>query len=525
MDCNVLRIVLGNDFPTRMTIKAVGIDGSPIPDFSLENSTDIVVKYKSASGEYEIDEYTIEGNNLFINWSGLGLGGYGFEITGVYNNAAWRYAARLIFRIVADQASANIPAGTLVNGVYLLDGWLAFLANTSSGGVESVNGKTGIVILTPEDIGAYEKPSTGIPKSDLASAVQASLNKADTALQNIKTVNNQSLVGNGNVSVGTYNKPANGIPATDLDSSVQQTLQDVANIEGLIPSQASPSNQLADKNFVNNQVSTNTANFVGTYNSLAELQAVTGATNNDYGFVIEHDSLGNDYYDRYKYNGSQWMFEYKVESTPFTAEQWAAIQSGITSALVTKLSALPTNAELTTQLNGKQATLVSGTNIKTVNNTSLLGNGNLSVGTYSKPSSGIPSSDLASAVQTSLGKADTAVQPAAIANLESKMAIVAASGTTLTASVDNYYLFGSEVGTLAITLTTPSDTTHITKAVFMLTTGSSPAVTFAGASGINVIAQDGFSIEASTTYEINAIYNGVAWVVAAMKLSSTPINS
>lgn len=490
MDCNVLRIVQGNDFPTRMTIKAVGIDGSPIPDFSLENSTDIVVKYKSASGEYEIDEYTIEGNNLFINWSGLGLGGYGFEITGVFNNAAWRYAARLIFRIVADQASANIPAGTLVNGVYLLDGWLAFLANTGSGGVESVNGKTGIVILTPEDIGAYAKPSTGIPKSDLASAVQASLNKADTALQNIKTVNNKSLVGTGNVSVGTYSMPANGIPATDLDSSVQQTLQDVADIEGLIPSQASPSNQLADKNFVNNQVSTNTANFVGTYNSLAELQAVTGATNNDYGFVIEYDSLGNEYYDRYKYNGSQWLFEYKVESTPFTAEQWAAIQSGITSALVTKLSALPTNAELTTQLNGKQDTI----------------------------------SDLAT-IRSGAALGATAVQPAAIANLESKMAIVAASGTALTASVDNYYLFSSEVGTLAITLITPSDTTHITKAVFMLTTGASPAVTFAGASGINVIAQDGFSIEASTTYEINAIYNGVAWVVAAMKLSSTPINS
>jgi hypothetical protein len=31
-------------------------------------------------------------------------------------------------------------------------------------------------------------------------------------------------------------------------------------------------------------------------------------------------------------------------------------------------------------------------------------------GTYSKPSGGIPKSDLASAVQTSLGKADTALQ-------------------------------------------------------------------------------------------------------------------
>ena len=31
--------------------------------------------------------------------------------------------------------------------------------------------------------GRYEKPSTGIPKTDLAAAVQSSLNKADTALQ------------------------------------------------------------------------------------------------------------------------------------------------------------------------------------------------------------------------------------------------------------------------------------------------------------------------------------------------------
>jgi hypothetical protein len=38
-------------------------------------------------------------------------------------------------------------------------------------------------------------------------------------------------------------------------------------------------------------------------------------------------------------------------------------------------------------------------------------------GTYSKPSGGIPKSDLAQAVQTSLGKADTAVQPSAISDM------------------------------------------------------------------------------------------------------------
>ena len=51
--------------------------------------------------------------------------------------------------------------------------------------VQSVNGKTGAVVLSASDVGAgtYTKPSTGIPASDLTSAVQTSLGKADTALQ------------------------------------------------------------------------------------------------------------------------------------------------------------------------------------------------------------------------------------------------------------------------------------------------------------------------------------------------------
>jgi len=57
--------------------------------------------------------------------------------------------------------------------------------NQSGGGgaVESVNGKTGAVTLTAQDVGAYTMPTGGIPATDLASAVQTSLGKADTALQ------------------------------------------------------------------------------------------------------------------------------------------------------------------------------------------------------------------------------------------------------------------------------------------------------------------------------------------------------
>lgn len=49
---------------------------------------------------------------------------------------------------------------------------------------------------------AYQKPSTGIPKTDLASGVQTSLGKADTAFQ----------------------KPSGGIPASDLAAAVQTSL-------------------------------------------------------------------------------------------------------------------------------------------------------------------------------------------------------------------------------------------------------------------------------------------------------------
>ena len=127
----------------------------------------------------------------------------------------------------------------------------------------------------------------------------------------------------------------------------EQTLQTAIDIiNGKIPTQATTSNQLADKSFVNSSISTATADFKGTYNSLEDLEQVT-ANANDYAFVIATDAAGNTVYKRYKWvDGSGWTWEYDLNNSSFTAAQWAAIQSGITAALVTKLSDLPTNAEL-----------------------------------------------------------------------------------------------------------------------------------------------------------------------------------
>lgn len=120
---------------------------------------------------------------------------------------------------------------------------------------------------------------------------------------------------------------------------ISTNTQAITTINNKIPAQASSTNQLADKEFVNSTVSTATATFRGTFNTLAELQAVT-ADENDYGFVKSTDSAGNTVYKRYKYSNKTWMFEYDLNNSSFTAEQWASINSGITATEVEKINNL-----------------------------------------------------------------------------------------------------------------------------------------------------------------------------------------
>lgn len=163
-----------------------------------------------------------------------------------------------------------------------------------------------------------------------------------------------------------------GATATNI-GQITTNENDIADIRDLIPTQATTSNQLADKAFVNSSIATNTAYFIGTFNSVAELEAYSGTlTNNDYAFVATTDAAGNTLYDRYKYNADtqQWIFEYELNNSSFTAVQWAAINSGMTSGDVSLIqTALQPNDNISELVN--DAGYITSASLPTVNNGTL----------------------------------------------------------------------------------------------------------------------------------------------------------
>ena len=128
-------------------------------------------------------------------------------------------------------------------------------------------------------------------------------------------------------------------------ANVQSRIDAAVNpISALIPAAASAQNQLADKAFVNSSIASNTGVFQGTFSSTSQLPS-TGVNTNDYAFVTTQDEHGQTVYNRYKYNGTQWVFEYALNNSSFTAAQWSAINSGITAQKVSGYDALVSNVQ------------------------------------------------------------------------------------------------------------------------------------------------------------------------------------
>lgn len=182
-----------------------------------------------------------------------------------------------------------------------------------SGAVQSVNGQTGVVELDAEDVGAMPNTTT------LDSIQDGSTYKRATA-QQLRQI---------------------GDNAADIDA-----------IEEMIPNQASAQNQLADKDFVNSSINSSTAFFRGSFATRAALFAVAWQTgdpaaanyvsNNDYAYVADDESQ-NDEAWRYIYvlqpggQNNGWQPQFRVNESPLTAAQLAALNSGATAALINSI--------------------------------------------------------------------------------------------------------------------------------------------------------------------------------------------
>lgn len=134
---------------------------------------------------------------------------------------------------------------------------------------------------------------------------------------------------------------------------IETNKSNIETINSKIPSQANENNQLADKDFVNSSINSLTADYITsdtTGNSFATKAALENGpyynkgqivtlSKNDYA-LVNSDETHNGAAVRYVYDGAVWAFQYIVNPTPFTAEQLAAINSGITAS---KVSDIPNN--------------------------------------------------------------------------------------------------------------------------------------------------------------------------------------
>lgn len=185
---------------------------------------------------------------------------------------------------------------------------------------------------------------------------------------------NQSSGETINITVPTQASDVGALPSSttinDLTSTAQQNAlnsgitsalvtqigtnqTNISTINGKIPSEASSSNKLADKQYVDNAISTNTADFDGawaTYSAIPSTVAgftnegLPAPTNNNYLVVLADETQDGGTW-RYKYvddgtayNKNKWNVEYEINESPFTQAQLDAINSGITSGLVSDFS-------------------------------------------------------------------------------------------------------------------------------------------------------------------------------------------
>jgi len=187
----------------------------------------------------------------------------------------------------------------------------------------------------------------------MAQAGQAYNEAADDLFTALYNLWNIDITTEKDRAIGIEEGLRDDITALQTDST---DLEDrIEDIEDLIPTQTTDQNQLADKAFVNSSI-TNMASRYITYDASGSAfptrAALLGATTvynqgaavtpttNDYA-VVTADEGNNGEQWRWLFDGTQWDAQYRINDAPFTSAQTQALNSGITSALVSTLQGLP----------------------------------------------------------------------------------------------------------------------------------------------------------------------------------------
>lgn len=195
--------------------------------------------------------------------------------------------------------------------------------------------------------------------------------------------NDSGFVNNTDLANAISNHNTSGTAHSDIRNSITSLSNSVTAIQNVIPTAATANNKLTDKNYVDDSINSVTAYYItknaagDAFATKAELNSATVfysggqvriPTRNDYCIVEADESkrdpiTGEDPTTRYIYNNG-WEFQYIVNKTALTADQLAALNSGVTAADVTKLSGIEAGAEVNVQSDWTEADNTSDAYIK-----------------------------------------------------------------------------------------------------------------------------------------------------------------
>ena len=213
------------------------------------------------------------------------------------------------------------------------------IAGYSSLVFECVNGEEKRVLWTPIKLKVYNTNPDWVKQS--ISPTQAMLDRLSEAESAIRAEVTRAQEAEATLNQNIIDE------ATRATTKETELTNIIKAINDKIPAQATANNQLADKDFVNSSINNLAAYYItknaarDPFATKAELDnaleyysggVVRQPTTNDYCIVIADEShkdavTGVSPTTRYRYNNGGWEFQYVVNNSPFTAAQWAALNS------------------------------------------------------------------------------------------------------------------------------------------------------------------------------------------------------